>query len=1481
MIKNPKSLSNSNENLLICKRKLLAESHENVFFKRMSRYFKVIYTVSIFFLFAVNAYSQTVLISPTGDGGFETGATLAANNWSASVGTAAQNQWIVGTGATAGFTGTRAGYITNNTAGTPPPHAYTLTTARATHLYRTVAIPAGQNNIVLSFSWMGVGEAANDKMRIFVAPSSAAVPVYGTGVVANTTALPGGIRQVGNTNYSAQATWTTATVSIPEGYAGSSIRLIFEWTNNASLGTAPPIAIDNISLVHSAFTPPANDNCAGAIALTVNPGTTCTTTTNGTSIGATAGTAACVGNADDDVWYKFVATQASHVITITPTTMVDVVAQGFSGTCAGLVSIGCLNATNGAAAETGTLTGLTNGGTYYIRIHSAGLGEFQGGFTVCLTTPAVTYCTPSTTTTPSTLFINNFRFLGTLNDVSNLATSYGATGYQNFTANAKSIQAQGEGMNVYVESNSLSKIKAWVDWNKDGDFDDSGETVYNSGIGITSTTFGFIVPATISPGDYRIRVRNYKENVILTGDNYDYDFNSCEAFNGIVLVSNRYGEAEDYAFTVVASCSALITSVIDGETCGNGPVTLSVTGSSGVTEYRWYAAATGGAPLATTTTGSWTTPTISTTTIYYVTAYNGCESLVRTPITAVRSPVPDVVFTPAVPVVCGEDNIISLSVAGDIDEINLINEHFESGLGVFTNQIYTSNPAVDAATSWQTRTSTYIPAGQVWFPAVSSGFGSNKFVMATSDVGNYTVNNGLVSPVVNSTGYLDLTLTFKMYYSHYLADGTDVANDYVTVDVSIDGGTNWIENTKYTSDVGIGTRFQQVSLNLTTYINRSNLRIRIRYHGVFRDGIAVDNIRLYGNKPLNTAFKFTSGTPVAVFTDALATISYNPATMSATTVYIKPTLAQLENATFTITANATLSSGCIATKNVVVTNNTKIWSGAATNWNTAASWKPAGVPTATNCVVVVNNSTISGTSFEAYGRNLNVKSTGNLTVNPSNTLTITEAVKVDTGGNLILEHTSSLVQINNNANTGNIKARVNTKPMRRFDYTYWSTPVAPQMLSALSPTTLADKYYSWNPTTQSWLLHTSGNVSMTNAKGYIVRAPQAFSTTAATVYPAEFSGVPNNGPISINVLGNSSPVVANYQWNLIGNPYPSAISANLFLANVNNTSAIDGTVYLWTHNTTPSIYVIGTGVYNYSTYDYATYNLTGGVGVAAVDDPNDPTPSNNLNSTVPTGYIASGQAFFVRGLSNLPVQFTNSMRVKGFNNEFFRSAEVPEKSRFWLNLTDHQGTFNQMLVGYVEGATNEWDRGYDGEIFNHNSLSFYTVEADKKMTIQARAYPFDETDAVKIGYQTDVAKVLYISIDHVDESFENKSIYIKDNLLGTIHDLTESAYSFASESGSFDNRLEIVYRQSPLGVDDPALASGNIFVYKKSESIIVKASEFISKVKVVDLQGRLLYNNDNVDDTQSVINGLPPVDQVLIVQVTTQKGIQIFRKIVY
>jgi hypothetical protein len=67
-------------------------------------------------------------------------------------------------------------------------------------------------------------------------------------------------------------------------------------------------------------------------------------------------------------------------------------------------------------------------------------------------------------------------------------------------------------------------------------------------------------------------------------------------------------------------------------------------GTAGTTEYRWYSTLTGGSYVS-STSSTWATPTITSTTTYYVTAFNGtCESLFRTAVLATIKPVPTLTF---------------------------------------------------------------------------------------------------------------------------------------------------------------------------------------------------------------------------------------------------------------------------------------------------------------------------------------------------------------------------------------------------------------------------------------------------------------------------------------------------------------------------------------------------------------------------------------------------------------------------------------------------------------------------------------------------------------------------------------------------------------------------------------------------------------------------------------------------------------------
>ncbi|MCW3078565.1 MAG: hypothetical protein JWO32_3174, partial [Bacteroidetes bacterium] len=126
-----------------------------------------------------------------------------------------------------------------------------------------------------------------------------------------------------------------------------------------------------------------SDNCATAPVLGITA--TCASPIAGTSAGATQSIPGCVGTADDDVWYQFVATAASASIQVVPSASFDAVVEVFSGTCGSLVSLACQD--NGASGATENLlvSGLTPGNTYFFRVYHYFAGSGSSAFTTCIT----------------------------------------------------------------------------------------------------------------------------------------------------------------------------------------------------------------------------------------------------------------------------------------------------------------------------------------------------------------------------------------------------------------------------------------------------------------------------------------------------------------------------------------------------------------------------------------------------------------------------------------------------------------------------------------------------------------------------------------------------------------------------------------------------------------------------------------------------------------------------------------------------------------------------------------------------------------------------------------------------------------------------------------------------------------------------------------------------------------------------------------
>jgi hypothetical protein len=149
----------------------------------------------------------------------------------------------------------------------------------------------------------------------------------------------------------------------------------------------------NVCVVDGSVTPgPINDNCSGAISLTPSVTPTCSLPTSGSVLNATQSTPAtnCLGTNNDDVWFKFVATQSVHNIVVTGSAQFDAVLEAFSGAC-GAAGISCMDNTGHGGTETISLTGLTPTATYFVRVFDKGVGVPSSlTFTICVTSPTIT-----------------------------------------------------------------------------------------------------------------------------------------------------------------------------------------------------------------------------------------------------------------------------------------------------------------------------------------------------------------------------------------------------------------------------------------------------------------------------------------------------------------------------------------------------------------------------------------------------------------------------------------------------------------------------------------------------------------------------------------------------------------------------------------------------------------------------------------------------------------------------------------------------------------------------------------------------------------------------------------------------------------------------------------------------------------------------------------------------------------------------------
>ncbi|MWB93616.1 calcium-binding protein [Flavobacterium sp. GA093] len=463
-------------------------------------------------------------------------------------------------------------------------------------------------------------------------------------------------------------------------------------------------------------------------------------------------------------------------------------------------------------------------------------------------------------------------------------------------------------------------------------------------------------------------------------------------------------------------------------------------------------------------------------------------------------------------------------------------------------------------------------------------------------------------------------------------------------------------------------------------------------------------------------------------------------------------------------------------------------------------------------------------------------------------------------GTLVLEDSASLYQFDDEiTNTGIIHLKRNTT-IRKFDFTFWSSPVDNQKLIEFSPLTLSDKYQSYNGV--KWVTEDPAG-AMKKGKGYNIRGPQTFSKDVPALYEATFKGVPNNGKIT-------GETVESGKYYLVGNPYPTALDAVAFLS---KNKFLDGTIYFWTHQT--PLKPNGTK-YSYSTNDYASYNAVGGI-------------KTQRSGKIPTGFVASGQSFFARAVGNGEIHFSNQMRSRGEDNkntQFFKPSGIKnkeaEEARIWINLSNENGIFKQLLIGYVTEATNDFESKYDGVSLSANSyVNFYSICDTKNLAIQGRRFPFDSNDTVTLGYSAKIEEKVAIEIDSVDGVLKNKDVFLEDKITHLIHNLKDKPYWFTTNTGTFNDRFVLRFTNSTLQTNEPEKIQNNLIIYQNQNQLVLDSpKEKILKIQVFDVAGQLILEQDANQKKITVLD-LKPKNRVLIVKVETDSNTVLTQKVLF
>ncbi len=529
-----------------------------------------------------------------------------------------------------------------------------------------------------------------------------------------------------------------------------------------------------------------------------------------------------------------------------------------------------------------------------------------------------------------------------------------------------------------------------------------------------------------------------------------------------------------------------------------------------------------------------------------------------------------------------------------------------------------------------------------------------------------------------------------------------------------------------------------------------------------------------------------------------------------------------------------------------------------------------------------------------------VMAQSNLIVTPSSKIVVTDNSvllvqgPISNAGSITIESGSSLIQTHSgtdqNTTTGTYYIK-RTGHTSNLAYNAWSSPIqAANIISTFSPNPC--DVYAFKASIQEWKYDYTvgfnttclGNPVTFNAfhlispdgvadgimdpmRGYFI--PGTSSGTPAGT--RTFTGTVNNGDLSTTIWSTNitSTLWGGTKWNLVGNPYPSAIDLNAFWTANTNSGAISDGVYFWMSSATQP--------YN-DCSDYYIWNPTGTVTGATCL--NAPPPLPVLTSYT---YASSGQGFWVYAAGSpgttATVTFDNSMRSVGTNSNFYKRA--PGFERMWLTVTRNHRRSNQILLGLTNDATHGYDPYWDA----HKIAGSSTIELAFILDSNLFAILAQPT----LSYQDQEELPLYVVADSLGmyefaiDSINNPSVtnyFLIDRDLGIVHNLS-TPYEVRLSAGTYTERFYLLYTDVLKDVKSDAGEAISVIVFNSEDNIKLQVDNAMLKnLTLYNTVGALLWNKDNVNAPSYEIPVGEYATGVYFVKLELDNGHEETRKIV-